>query len=174
MSEFWKNQDLNGNGLQTINQQYSRLKRNNKTAYILAIFYPLGTHQFYLKAPKRGLVFLALSIAAGISYGLSPLISGLLLLAQLPLLVVDIITTDKQVIAFNKKLKINLSLQTNTAPPEGFRGRYHDDNPIDDYLSIKENEITAFETQKSATKKPRVFSFDEQEKRLKEMMTKNK
>ena len=174
MSEFWKNQNLDGNGLQTINQQYARLKRESTTAYLLCALFPLGAHQFYLKAPARGILFLILSLASAAAFFTSPLISTIIIGAELILLVVDIKNTDRNVVGFNKNLKMNLSLQSNTAAPKNFKGRYHDDTPIDDYLSIKANEITAFETKKNRSGKPRVYSFDEQEKLLKEMNKKKK
>ena len=169
MSEFWKNQNLDGNGLQTINQQYSKLKRESKTAYFLCLLFPIGAHQFYLKASARGAIYIALSICIFATLNVSPLVSAALLTIEIILLIVDIKNTDDQVVAFNKKLKMHLSLQSNSAAPKGFKGRYHDDTPIDDYLSIKANEITAFETEKSAIGKPRIYSFDEQEKLLREM-----
>lgn len=174
MSDFWKNQNLDGNGLQTINQQYLRLKQEPKTAYLLSALFPLGVHQFYLRNTKRGALFLSISITAIIAYWLSPIVAAVIFLAEFPLLFLDLKNTEDDVVSLNKALKMRLSLQTGTtAPPKDFRGRYHDDTPIDDYVAIKNNEVTAFETKKGATKKSKIYSFDEQEKLLKEMM-KNK
>ena len=172
MSEYWKHQNLEGNGLQTINQQYARLSRNTKIAYILCLFFPFGLHQFYLKSFVRASLFLSLSMVAVGMYTTSPLISSIFLLTEIILLAVDVFQIDKRVIDFNKNLKMNLSLQINSAAPKDFQGRYHDDSPIDDYLSLKNNEVTAFETKENKTTKNRVYSFAEQEKLLKEMAKK--
>ena len=171
MSEYWKNQNLEGNGLQTINQQYSRLKREARTAYFLCTLFPFGAHQFYLKAPGRGILFLGLSISSVIILMFSPVTSIILLVAELLILAIDITKMDMKIVDFNKNLKMNLSLQTNTAPPKDFQGRYQNETPIDDYVSIKNNEVTAFETKKNASEKgkSRVYSFAEQEALLKEM-----
>jgi len=172
MSEYWKHQNLDGNGLQTINQQYSRLQKNIRTAYFLCALFPLGVHQFYLKSAGRGTLFLGLSVITIILFAIpsiSPIFASSLFLAEIALLGIDILKMDDQVIHFNKNLKMRLSLQTNTSPPEDFRGRYRDETPIDDYVSIKNNEITAFETKKNGAGKSRIFSFAEQEKLIKEM-----
>ncbi|MDH3326025.1 MAG: TM2 domain-containing protein [Gammaproteobacteria bacterium] len=174
MSEYWKHQDLAGNGLQTINQQYSRLKRNTSTAFLLCALFPLGAHQFYLKAFNRGILFFFLTTSTIIAFLFSPIIAGLLLLAEIVLLIIDIINMENQIVQFNKNLKMSLSLQSDITPPKDFRGRYTNDTPVDDYINIKNNEITAFETKKNQSGKSRVYSFSEQETLLKEMSNKKK
>ncbi len=170
MSEFWKHQNLDGSGLQSINQRYIRLKRKTRTAHLMLALFPLGAHQFYLKKTKRGLLYLALSLVASIVFFISPLAAAFLFLAELVPLFIDAKNTERDVSNFNKKLKMTLSLQSNIAMPKNFKGRYHDDSPIDDYLSIKDKEVTVFETKRNPTStNSRVFSFDEQEKLLKEM-----
>ncbi|MDH5258480.1 MAG: TM2 domain-containing protein [Gammaproteobacteria bacterium] len=169
MSEYWKTQDLEGNGLQTINQQYARLRRDIKTAYFLCVLFPFGAHQFYLKRARRGIIFLSLSIATAIIYNISSPIAGVFFLAEIIILIVDIKNMDGEIISFNKNLKMSLSLQGNMAPPKDFKGRYNEETPIDDYVKIKQNEITAFETKKSHSGKSRIYSFAEQEALLKEI-----
>ena len=173
MSEYWKTQDLEGNGLQTINQQFSRLKRNTKTAYLLSTLFPLGAHQFYLKTPSAAYIFISLTAITIITAFYSITIAAIFFLAELILLIRDIINMDSRVVQFNKQLKMNLSLQSNTAPPPNYRGRYTKETPIEDYMKIKDTEITAFEKKTGSTENTRVYSFAEQEALLKEM-SKNK
>ena len=174
MSEYWKSQNLEGNGLQTINQQYSRLKLNTQTAYLLCIFFIFGAHQFYLKSPSRGFLFLCLSTAIAIAFLISPLLASLIFLVELIVAIIDIKNMEDKIVKFNKNLKMSLSLQTNAAAPKNFMGRYHEDSPIDDYMQIKSNEITAFETRNKQNSKSRVYSFSEQEALLREMGQKKK
>ena len=169
MSDYWKTQDLDGDGLQTINQHYSRLRRESKTAYFLCILFPIGAHQFYLKAHKKGYTYLTLTVASLIALAFSSIAALIIFLTEIIMLVIDAIQLEDRVNRYNKNLKMNLSLQTNTAPAKDYRGRYTDDSPVEDYEKIKSNEITAFETKKNNDNKSKVYSFAEQEKLLREM-----
>jgi len=169
MSEYWKTQDLDGDGLQTINQYYSRLKRESKTAYFLCTLFPIGAHQFYLKAHKKGYAYLALTIVSLIALTFSNIVALIIFLIEIVILTIDTIQLEDKVNRYNKNLKMNLSLQTNNAPAKDYRGRYTDDSPVEDYEKIKSNEITAFETKKNNDNKSKIYSFAEQERMLREM-----
>jgi len=173
MSDYWKYQDLQGDGLQTINQQYSRLKLDAGRAYLYCLLFPIGAHQFYLRQSNRVLLYIFLSTSALTCYFLIPLVMWLLVLIEIVILVFDIKNIETLVANHNKQLKMNLSLQSDAAPPQDYKGRYTEEEaPIDDYLEIKNKEITAFEKKKDPVKKSRVYSFSEQEKMLKQMKKK--
>ncbi len=178
MSEAWKQLDLEGGGLQSVNLQMNRLKRRPTTAYLLWLFFPLGLHRFYLKSPAIGLLYLAMA-AATLFISASVGAVGLwLLLPSLALALYDLHWINGRIIALNKALKVALYMQKEHAPPADFQGRYVDDNEtlIEQYSQEKERERAGHpQTGKTAgASHGRVPSFAEQEAMLKALQEKKK
>lgn len=159
MSETWKNQEFEGSGLQSINVLYNQKRKKTSTAYLLTTLFPIGCHQLYLGRYKFSLIYLTLSAACVLTWAEKTSLFSFFLLVMIALLIYDITQMEKRVNNYNKQLKMMLSLQHNNQPPKDFHGRYTDENPLEDYLAVKNNE-------KPANNK--ILSFAEQEKLLKE------
>lgn len=140
MRDAWKQLDLEGEGLQSLNLRYSRNMRRPQRAYALMLLFPLGLHRWYLKTPLGALVYPVLCVLiAGLwrwEGGLTPLAPALALLCFLAW---DLFWIQKRCIALNKGLRMRQFMRPAAKPPAGYRGRYVDDT-LEDYVKIKESE----------------------------------
>ncbi|MHB8254848.1 MAG: TM2 domain-containing protein [Acidiferrobacter sp.] len=177
MTNAWKQWDFSGSGLQTLNLELTKRLRQRRLAYGLWLLFPLGLHAFYLHERRIGLAYLAataLLIALWLmapwpySTGLSALFVGGAL--------IDVVTLEGRLVAYNKALRIALSLRPETQPPPGFQGRYTDkDVDISDYLAIKNQEQAGHPVRNApspGTAKGK--SFQEQEAALREFAERQK
>jgi hypothetical protein len=180
MKQAWKQLDLGGEGLQTLNAQYTRQMRRRPLAYSAMLLFPLGAHRWYLHEPIGALAYLALTLAAtagALTLGLFgfavPAIAALLFAAF------DLLWVDRRVSALNKSLRMSQFMRPGTAPPKNYRGRYPDDG-LDEYLRIKEREraghqpVADDEGQERPATRPRTPSFNEQEALLRELTRSDK
>ena len=177
MTDAWKQWDLSGAGLQTLNLELTRRLRRSQVAFGLWLAFPLGLHAFYLRERGRGGGYLAAS-ASLVMLGLftPPIVAavggGVYLMAALA----DLWTLSARLTAYNKDLRVRLTLRKDRGPPPGFRGRYTDqDTDIGDYIAIKDQE-RAGHNPRSPTPEPdkAVTSFQEQEARLRAHMARHK
>ncbi|MEJ2479681.1 MAG: TM2 domain-containing protein [Acidihalobacter sp.] len=181
MKKAWKQLDLGGEGLQTLNAQYTRHMRRLPLAYAAMLLFPLGAHRWYLREPYGALAYLALTLAAitgaftlGTPGFAVPAIAGLLFAAF------DLLWVERRVLALNKSLRMRQFMRPGAAPPENYRGRYADaDDELEDYVHIKERERAghqpaASDNQEAPNRRPRTPSFSEQEALLRELARSDK
>jgi len=165
MSETWKNQEFEGSGLQSINVLYNAQRKNTSTGYFLAALFPLGAHQFYLNNTKIALLYIALSLICLMVFLFLTAITIPVIIVTFALVAFDLTQMEKRVNAFNKNLKMNLSMQHSNKPPENYQGHYTDETPLADYIAVKNDE---------KPKSNKILSFNEQERLLKEMQQQKK
>ncbi len=152
MKKTWQLQNLEGNGLQSINLAYAAKRKNTRMAYTWATLFPLGAHQFYLGNTKRAATYILLSILLVIFITTSTFVSAIIAFVEIILLTGDVLGMEDRVNRFNKDLKLTLSLQQQNPVPPDFKGRYSDED--------------ATPTDHRGQK---ILSFAEQEALLKEM-----
>ena len=181
MSKAWKELDLEGGGLQSVNARLAREMRTRPAAYAAWVLFPLGLHRFYLREPLGGAGFLLLGTAtlasalfAPASWWLVPLGIGALWA------LVDLWWIDRRVTDYNKELRKQVFLRKGHKPPQDYRGRYTSDEDarreLDEYRQIKEAEkpgqsglAGANDRDRDAGGKRRMPSFNEQEAMLRQM-----
>ncbi|WP_024327199.1 TM2 domain-containing protein [Thioalkalivibrio sp. AKL19] len=181
MSKAWKELDLEGGGLQSVNARLAREMRTRPAAYAAWVLFPLGLHRFYLREPLGGAGFLLLGAAtlasvlfAPASWWLVPLGIGVLWA------LVDLWWIDRRVTDYNKELRKQVFLRKGHKPPQDYRGRYTSDEDarreLDEYRQIKEAEkpgqsglAGANDRDRDAGGKRRMPSFNEQEAMLRQM-----
>ncbi len=176
MREAWRELDLQGGGLQTVNLLMTRHQRRRGRAYLAWLGFPLGLHRFYLQMPLAWLYPL-LSLTALVAWWQAgPLGGGLIALGLTGFAGYDLFTLERRVTEFNKRLRMALYLRQDAAPPPGYRGRYVDDDSetiLSGYLQQKEGEKAGHQEgagqQGTTPAGQKVFSFAEQEALLKEM-----
>ena len=171
MTNAWKQWDFSGAGLQSLNLELTKRLRKPAVAFGLWIGFALGLHAFYLHERPRGLAYLAASLIVGSLALLAPwpvpaAFGALYLAAALA----DLATLERRLTAYNKAMRLDLSLRKGTAPPPGFRGRYTDqDVDIRDYVAVKERERAGHSTEPGPAapgRGARSRSFREQEAAL--------
>ncbi|AHK78332.1 hypothetical protein M911_03140 [Ectothiorhodospira haloalkaliphila] len=180
MSKAWKQLDLEGAGLQTMNARLTREMRRRPPAYGLALAFPLGLHRFYLREPLGGSAYVALSLLTlilwtwgGGAWALVPL--GVMLAA----VVFDLFWMDGYITRYNKALRMRLFLRPGHEPPRDYRGRVHKTGMLETYQKEKEQEraghqpvnmedLQARGTQAHGDPR-RMPSFNEQEAMLREL-----
>ncbi len=175
MSDAWKQLDLEGAGLQSLNASLTRHMRKARTAYLLCLLFPLGLHRFYLKEPIGGALYVALGLAT-LTLGLLGNVLALVPMgAALALLVFDLVWIDRRVTRYNKSLRMAQFLKPGTRPPQNYKGRYVQEDDLGDYLAEKARErgghqpvdLQALEREADTRHIP---SFAEQEALLKAMI----
>jgi hypothetical protein len=179
MKKAWKQLNLGGEGLQTLNAEYTRHMRRVPPAYAAMLLFPLGAHRWYLREPYGALGYLALTLAA-IAGALTLGMAGFALpaVAELLFAAFDLFWIERRVLALNKSLRMRQFLRPGTTPPENYRGRYPDDG-LDEYMRLKERERAghqpaADEKQNTGTSHARAPSFNEQEALLRELTRSDK
>ncbi len=179
MKKAWKTIDLEGGGLQHVNQRLSRSMKRHAPAYAWWLLFPLGAHRYYLNAYASGLIYPGLSALA--------LLGGFTLhsiWALPPLLVTigfglyDLFWIDRRIVSLNKQIRMRICLGTaGTAAPAGYRGRYTDESGLDDYLREKDQERAGIQpVRPGGTAPPRhkAPSFAEQEAMLRALSKRGK
>ena len=179
MSKAWKELDLEGGGLQSVNAKLAREMRTRPAAYAAWVLFPLGLHRFYLREPLGGSGFLALTIA---TLGLAFFAPALWWLMPLGIGVlwalVDLWWIDRRVTDYNKELRKQVFLRKGQKPPQDYRGRYTSDEDarreLEEYQQVKEAEKPgqsglAGSNDRDAGGKRRMPSFNEQEAMLRQM-----
>ncbi len=183
MPRAWDKLDLEGGGLQSMNQQLVQRMRRRGTAYALWLLFPLGAHRIYLQSRGASLLYAGLSACAvvlwltvGNRWAMLPLA------AELGLALYDLLWIDRRVPALNKALRMSLYLGTGAAPPSGYRGRYPDAGAAQaqfgDYLAEKEGERAGHQPvsggEAARPPKRKAPSFAEQERLLRELAREKK
>lgn len=177
MKKAWKTIDLEGDGLQTVNQRLSTALKRRGLAYAGWLLFLLGIHRHYLDAHGSALLYPLLTALCGATWFLlhSPwaLLPGLAIAA---LAVYDLFWIDRRLTRLNKAIRMHLYLGAGAAAPAGYRGRYTEeggDTELGDYLREKEKEragILPVEPDTGAGRPRRkVPSFAEQEAMLREL-----
>lgn len=182
MSEAWKNIDLEGSGLQTVNMRLARLLKKRTLAYGLLPLFPLGLHRDYLASHGVAWGFRTATLTAALLFWYGQFWPGVGLLVALTVAALrDIGWVDSRVAQINKQLRIEVMRSTGAAAPPGYRGRYTDDAPaaadhLAEYIRIKEQErgghrpLDRGEAKKDDHGEPRrTPSFAEQEAMLREL-----
>jgi len=156
MSESWKKMDLGGEGLQSLNMRLAREMKHRGTAYALLALFPLGLHRFYLQERWGGLALLALTALTVVLWAtVGGWIALTPLLPALGLAIVDLFWIDRRVVSHNKRVRKARFLRPGYRPPEGYQGRYTDEDD-------------AQEAGDSGRGKQRAPSFAEQEAMLRQ------
>ena len=181
MKKAWKQLDLGGEGLQTLNAQYTRQMRRLPLAYAAMLLFPLGAHRWYLREPYGALAYLALTLAAitgaftlGTPGFAVPAVAGVLFAAF------DLRWVERRVLALNKSLRMSQFMRPGAAPPENYRGRYADaDDGLEEYVRIKERERAGHQPvadggREAPNSRSRAPSFSEQEALLRELARSDK
>ncbi|WP_018882745.1 MULTISPECIES: hypothetical protein [unclassified Thioalkalivibrio] len=181
MSKAWKELDLEGGGLQSINAKLASEMRTRPAAYAAWVLFPLGLHRFYLREPLGGAGFLALTaITLALAFFVPALWWLLPLGAGVLWALVDLWWIDRRVTDYNKELRKQVFLRKGHKPPQDYRGRYTSDEDarreLQEYQRIKDAEkpgqsgqAGASERDRDAGGKRRMPSFNEQEAMLRQM-----
>ncbi len=179
MSEAWKKLDLEGAGLQRLNMTLAQEMKRRPMAYGLLVLFPLGLHRFYLAERRGGFAYLGLSLLGlvlALTLGPVWLLAGLV--PALLFAAFDLVWIDRRVTAYNKALRMQHFLKPGARPPQGFRGRYTDDDTgLDEYVRIKESERAGHQPvgkEAGETGRKHIPSFNEQEAMLRELTRTNK
>ncbi|WP_297364053.1 hypothetical protein [Acidiferrobacter sp.] len=142
MSNAWKQWDFSGAGLQSLNLELTKRLRKPRVAFGLWVGFALGLHAFYLHERPRAFGYLTTSLTLTVVAlrGPWPVTAGLGVL-YLAVALADLATLERRLTAYNKALRLHLSLRKGATPPPGFRGHYTDhDADIHDYVAVKEQE----------------------------------
>ena len=149
MSEAWRGLDLGGGGLQAANIRLAQALKRRSRAYGLLAAFPLGLHRAYLDDPRGAWGYrlaAALAVAAFIvDWRLALPVAALVAVA----LVHDCFWIERRIVALNKALRMKVYLSQGEGAPRDFKGHYTDDDP--------------------PAKSPRVASFADQERLLREL-----
>lgn len=179
MAKAWEKIDLEGAGLQAMNQRLVQRLKRRPTAYALWLAFPLGAHRFYLESRPAGLAYLALSALAMIGW-LAPFDTRwavVPLAAAAMFALYDLFWIERRVVALNKQLRMAAYLGGGAAPPPGYRGRYTEDEAtaageLADYVREKERERAGHQPVDAAGetgRRQKAPSFAEQEAMLREL-----
>lgn len=177
MSKAWEKIDLEGAGLQAVNQQLVRRLKRRRSAYLLWLLFPLGAHRVYLESRPGSLVYAALTAFALVAW-IAPVDWRWALLpvtAALGFALYDLFWIDRRVVEINKQLRMAAYLGGGAAPPAGYRGRYTDDDAarsgLDEYVREKEQERGGHQPVDGRAAGPgkKAPSFAEQEAMLREL-----
>ena len=171
MPDAWKQLDLEGQGLQTLNLRLARQLKKAWRAYALMALFPLGLHRAYLGdrlgawAWRAASVFTAFLLLREEPWGLAAL--AVLAIA----LLVDALRMEDRRAAYNRALRRQAYFSPGAKPPEGFRGRYTDAGAasLEDYLEEKNRESPSPHTAVTRAPGARAPSFNEQEAMLKKL-----
>lgn len=142
MKKAWTQWNFEGRGLQSLNLELHRRLRHVATAYSLWCLFPLGLHALYLGERRRAAAAVAGSGALVMIILRAPrgaMIAAIVL--YLAFALYDLGTLDRRVNAYNKALRIRLTMGAQNSTPPGYRGRYTDDDTdLADYLRVKDQE----------------------------------
>jgi len=172
MKDRWKQLDLQGGGLQSVNQAFVARRKRRALAYLGWLAFPLGGHRLYLGS-RRG----AWAFSAATAIALSAWLSGLPWLAwtiaalELGAALFDLIWIDRRITELDKALKMQAWLGAGATPPQGYQGREIPEDYLEQYRRAKEKERPA---ERKIGRAPQlggqhVPSFREQERLLREL-----
>lgn len=176
MSRAWQKFDFEGGGLQSANLALVRALKKRYLAYILWVFFPVGAHAAYLRAPRRALAYVLLSLLVVAAWAWLPIAAFWVLLGGLCVLALyDLRWIDRRLIALNKEIRMHIYLGQTRGAPRDFKGHYTDENDLKDYTRLKEQE-RAGHTRPTDTARPtaRAASFAQQEALLRELAKKKR
>lgn len=178
MKKAWKTIDLEGGGLQYVNQRLSHLMKRHAPAYAWWLLFPLGAHRYYLNAYTSALIYPGLSALALLGgFTLHSTWALLPLFAAVGFGLYDLFWIDRRIVSLNKQIRMRICLGTGTAAPVGYRGRYTDESELNDYLREKDQERAGVQPVRTdGTEPPRrkVPSFTEQEAMLRALSKRGK
>lgn len=182
MSKAWKKLDLGGEGLQTANLRYNQAMRRPVRAYSLMAAFPLGLHRWYLQEPVGAIFYPLLSmLTIGLWFAFSNIVIAASLIPLAGLLGFDLFWVERRCIKLNKNLRMQQFMRPGKTPPPGYRGRYPDDDSLDAYVQLKEQERAGHQpvdpdqpAQSTSDSEPSPPSFNEQEAMLRELARTNK
>jgi hypothetical protein len=124
MSEAWKRMDLGGGGLQQANLLLARRLRRVGRARALHALFPLGLHRAYVGDRRGAWAYRAGTLAAaGAALLGQAAVAGAIAAAMAAWALRDLLRAEDAVAAANKRLRIEIYLGQNAAPPPGYRGR---------------------------------------------------
>lgn len=174
MSEAWKQLDLEGGGLQSANLRLAALLRKRGTAFALLALFPLGLHRDYLHDRRGAWIYRGATLLSGGVWLAGHPLSGLVVMAIAAVCAVrDAFRMENAVARVNKQLRMRVYLGQTAGTPRGFKGHYTDSNDSapGDAPPARERRDGADGAQSAATHgdNPRVRSFAQQEKMLREM-----
>lgn len=174
MSEAWKQLDLEGGGLQSANLRLAALLRKRGTAFALLALFPLGLHRDYLHDRRGAWIYRSATLLSGAIWLAGHPLPGLMVMALAAVCAAcEAFRMEDAVARVNKQLRMRVYLGQSAGTPPGFKGHYTDSNDStpEDAQPVRAQRDGADEAQSTATHgdNPRVQSFAQQEKMLREM-----
>ena len=169
MPDAWKQLNLEGQGLQSLNLRLACQLKKARRAYALMALFPLGLHRAYLGDRRGAWRWRAASVSTGFLL-LHEQPWGLAALAVLAIaLLIDALRMEDRCAAYNRALRRQAYFSPGAKAPEGFRGRYTDAaaDSLQDYLEEKDRESPSPHTAVTRAPGARAPSFNEQEAMLK-------
>lgn len=171
MSEAWKKLNLEGGGLQSANLRLAALLRKRRSTFALLALFPLGLHRDYLRDRRGAWLYRSATLLCASAYLAGhPLISlaGIAVLAACA--AYEAFRIDDAVAQVNKQLRMRVYLSQTPGTPAGFKGHYTDSGPADS-PETREQVNPTHPPQPAAIhqRNPRVASFTEQEKMLRDV-----
>lgn len=141
MKLTWQNLDLTGGGLQAANIRLAQRLRKPIIAYALWILFPVGAHCAYLAAPKRSVLYTALSGLSAVLYLTTPAwYSGIPIIGAGLLALYDLRWIGNRLVEINKQIRMQVYLGQTAGAPEHFKGHYTDEAESDAYIREKKTE----------------------------------
>lgn len=171
MNKRWTEFNLGGGGLQSANLQLAALLRKRSSAYALLALFPLGLHRDYLRDPRGAWLYRAGTGLAVASYLLGENMISAGVLAVLSVgAIIDMLRLEHVIVRVNKQLRMQVYLRQTPGAPSDFKGRFGDERQGDD---LRDNNQADVDQAQSESGHPRIPSFAEQEKLLREMARKH-
>ncbi len=172
MKDRWKQLDLQGGGLQSVNQAFVAGRRRRGVAYLLWLAFPLGAHRTYLGS-RRGAWAFSAATAIAVSAWLSNLswLAWAVAALESAAALFDLVWIDRRITELDKELKMQAWLGAGAAPPAGYQGREIPEDYLEQYQRTKESERPAERKigRDAQLGGQHVPSFREQERMLREL-----
>lgn len=175
MKKAWNTINLEGGGVQSANLFLQQRMKRRSTAYLSWLAFPIGAHRSYLENQLGSLIYSALT-ACGIILWLSVgSLAAIITLVPLSLFALyDLYWIDGRITKLNKELRMATYLGMSATAPEGYKGRYTEENQgeyLAAYKKEKEQEVAGIQPVGSHhyKKGDRAPSFAEQESLLREL-----
>ena len=149
MSEAWRGLDLGGGGLQAANIRLAQALKRRPRAYARLAAFPLGLHRAYLDDPRGAWVYRGASVIALAAFAIDWRIALPIVCLIAGAVVHDFFWIERRIVALNKTIRVAVYLSQSPGAPHDFKGQYTDED--------------------APVRAPRVPSFAEQEKLLREL-----
>lgn len=149
MSEAWRGLDLGGGGLQAANIRLAQALKRRPRAYARLAVFPLGLHRAYLDDPRGAWLYRGASVITLAAFAIDWRIALPIVCLIVAAVVHDFFWIERRIVALNKTIRVAVYLSQSPGAPHGFKGQYTDED--------------------ASTRTPRVPSFAEQEKLLREL-----